>query len=112
MVGDDYALPASFIVTFEPSVTFKEISIDIIADNSKEDTEIFEIYMDTSNDTDVIVRPDIAVIYIEDASAKSKSPYIGIWRNKQNRLQQKNNTIWFDVLNDCKKKKKKKTQDF
>ena len=78
VAGDDYALPASLSVTFDPSVTYKEISIDIIADNSKEDTEIFEIYMDASKDTDVIVRPDIAVINIEDASAESKSPYIGI----------------------------------
>ena len=72
VAGDDYLLPATLRVTFDPGDPNKEITIDVIADNSKEDTEIFEIYIHTFNDTDVVDRPGIAVINIKDASAKSK----------------------------------------
>ncbi len=89
LVGRDYALPTSMSLTFDPTVPNMEITIDIIADNSKEDTEIFEIYIEASSSTDVIVGPDIAVINIEDASAKSKLinlydlPFLNLWPSLQ-----------------------------
>ena len=59
-------------VTFDPCDSSETITINIIADNSKEDTEILEIRMEASDESDLIVEPTIAVIHIEDASAKSK----------------------------------------